>query len=253
MRKPIIAANWKMHKTIEEAKSFIKEIKGMVPEENVVDSVVCSPALFLDALVKGAEGSDVKIGAENMHYEEKGAFTGETSPHALQDLGVTYVILGHSERRQLFGETDEFVHEKVEAAFKYGLTPIVCVGETLEQREAGNTEKVVREQVEKALSGLSEDQAEKVVIAYEPIWAIGTGKSSSAEDANKVCAYIRSVLKDMFSEQTSEFIRIQYGGSVKPNNIEGFLQQSDIDGALVGGASLEAESFLQLLEAVQHV
>lgn len=253
MRKPIIAANWKMNKTLEDAKSFLKEVKGMAPEESIVDSVVCSPALFLDALVKAAEGSDVKIGAQNMHYEEKGAFTGETSPHALQDLGVTYVILGHSERRQLFGETDEYVHDKVQAAFQYGLTPIVCVGETLEEREAGQTEKVVRTQVEKDLAGLTEEQAQQVIIAYEPIWAIGTGKSSSAGDANKVCAYIRSVLNDMFSELTAELIRIQYGGSVKPNNIGGFLEQSDIDGALVGGASLEAESFLQLLEAVQHV
>lgn len=252
MRKPIIAANWKMNKTLGEAKAFVNEIKEKVPNESVVDSVVCSPTLFLDALVTGAEGSRVKIGAENMHHEESGAFTGETSPYALQDLGVTYVILGHSERRQLFGESDEFVHQKVQAAFKYGLTPIVCVGETLEEREADQTEKVVREQVEKDLAGLTEDQAKQVVIAYEPIWAIGTGKSSSAEDANQVCAYIRSVLRDLFSDEVADAVRIQYGGSVKPNNIEGFMKQSDIDGALVGGASLEAASFLQLLEAVQH-
>ncbi|HEX6922286.1 MAG TPA: triose-phosphate isomerase [Bacillales bacterium] len=253
MRKPIIAANWKMNKTLEEAKSFMKEIKGKVPDENVVDSVVCSPALFLDTLVKLAEGSRVKIGAQNMHNEEKGAFTGETSPYALQDLGVTYVILGHSERRQLFGETDEFVHSKVQAAFAHELTPIVCVGETLEEREADKTEEVVRGQVEKDLAGLTEEQAQQVVIAYEPIWAIGTGKSSTAEDANAVCANIRSILRDLFSEETADAIRIQYGGSVKPENIEGYLKQSDIDGALVGGASLEGESFLQLLEAVQHV
>lgn len=253
MRKPIIAANWKMNKTLEEAKSFMKEIKTMVPAERDVDSVVCSPALFLHALVQGAEGSVVKIGAQNMYYEENGAFTGEISPYALKDLGVAYVIIGHSERRQLFGETDELVHEKVQAAFEYGLTPIVCVGETLEQREANETEQVVREQVEKGLAGLSEEQAKQAVIAYEPIWAIGTGKSSSAEDANEVCAYIRSVLRDQFSDEVAEAVRIQYGGSVKPHNIEGFLKQTDIDGALVGGASLEAESFLQLLEAVKHV
>ncbi|HEU5140376.1 MAG TPA: triose-phosphate isomerase [Bacillales bacterium] len=253
MRKPIIAANWKMNKTLEEAKSFMKEIKEKVPAEDVVDSVVCSPTLFLDALVKSAEGSRVKVGAQNMHHEKNGAFTGETSPHALQDLGVTYVILGHSERRQLFGETDEFVHSKVQAAFDYELTPIVCVGETLEEREADKTEEVVRGQVDKDLAGLTEEQASQVVIAYEPIWAIGTGKSSSAEDANAVCAFIRSVLRDLFSDDTADAIRIQYGGSVKPNNIEGYLKQSDIDGALVGGASLEGESFLQLLEAVQHV
>jgi triosephosphate isomerase len=253
MRKPIIAANWKMNKTLEEAKSFMKEMKGIAPDESVVDSVICAPALFLDALVKAAHGSALKIGAENMHHEKSGAFTGETSPYALQDLGVQYVILGHSERRQLFGETDEFVHKKVRAAFQYGLIPIVCVGETLKERESDQTEKVVREQVEKDLADLTEEQAKQVVIAYEPIWAIGTGKSSTAEDANEVCGTIRFVLREMFSETTAEAVRIQYGGSVKPNNIEGFLKQSDIDGALVGGASLEAESFVQLLEAVNHV
>ncbi|HET7616266.1 MAG TPA: triose-phosphate isomerase, partial [Bacillales bacterium] len=187
------------------------------------------------------------------HFEESGAFTGEISPVALKDLGVTYVILGHSERRQLFGESDEFVHSKVHSAFGHDLIPIVCVGETLEQREADETNKIVREQVEKDLAGLTEEQAQQAVIAYEPIWAIGTGKSSSAEDANQVCSYIRSVIADNFTEETAQKVRIQYGGSVKPHNIDGYLRQSDIDGALVGGASLESESFLQLLEAGRHV
>ncbi|HET7629579.1 MAG TPA: triose-phosphate isomerase [Bacillales bacterium] len=253
MRKPIIAANWKMNKTIDEAKLFIREIVGKVPKAEKMDTVVCAPALFLDALVKEAAGSDVHIGAQNMHDQESGAFTGEISPVALKDLGVTYVILGHSERRQLFGETDEFVHNKVRAAFDHDLVPIVCVGETLEEREADQTEKIVREQVEKDLEGLSEQEVQRTVIAYEPIWAIGTGKSSSAEDANMVCAYIRRVLAEKFGSKTAEAVRIQYGGSVKPANIEGFMAQSDIDGALVGGASLESESFLQLLEAGQHV
>jgi triosephosphate isomerase len=195
----------------------------------------------------------VKVGAQNMHFEESGAFTGEISPVALKDLGVTYVILGHSERRQLFGESDEFVHSKVHSAFGHDLIPIVCVGETLEQREADETNKIVREQVEKDLAGLTEEQAQQAVIAYEPIWAIGTGKSSSAEDANQVCSYIRSVIADNFTEETAQKVRIQYGGSVKPHNIDGYLRQSDIDGALVGGASLESESFLQLLEAGRHV
>jgi triosephosphate isomerase len=253
MRKPIIAANWKMNKTIAEAKSFIEETKGLVPEKNTVDSVVCAPALFLDMLTDETEDRSVMIGAQNMHFEDSGAFTGEISPYALNDLGVSYVILGHSERRQLFTETDEAVNKKVHAAFNHRLLPIVCVGETLEQREGIQTQDVVRGQVEKALEGLSEDQAKQVVIAYEPIWAIGTGKSSSAEEANEVCTYIRSVIAQQFSEETADAVRIQYGGSVKPANIHEYLNQADIDGALVGGASLEPESFLQLLEAVNHV
>ncbi|HET7522059.1 MAG TPA: triose-phosphate isomerase [Bacillales bacterium] len=253
MRKPIIAANWKMNKTIREAQSFIMEIKEKIPDAGVVDTVVCPPSLFLHSLVKRAEGSDVKIGAQNMYHETNGAFTGETSPLALRDLGVAYVILGHSERRQLFGETDEWIRHKVGAAFRNGLTPILCVGETLDARESGETEEVVRGQVQKALQGLTEEQAVQVVIAYEPVWAIGTGESSSAEDANAVCSYIRSELGKRFSAEIAEAVRIQYGGSVKPNNIESFLKQPDIDGALVGGASLEPESFLQLVEAVNHV
>lgn len=253
MRKPIIAANWKMNKTISEAKDFIEEVKGLVPEKETVDSVVCAPALFLDCLTDETEDRDVKIGAQNMYFEDSGAYTGEISPHALEDLGVAYVILGHSERRQLFAETDVDVNKKVFAAFKHKLTPIVCVGETLEEREADQTRDVVRGQVENALEGLTEDQAKQVVIAYEPIWAIGTGKTSSSEDANEVCAYIREVIAGKFSQQTADSVRIQYGGSVKPANIEELLSQSDIDGALVGGASLEPQSFLQLLEAVNHV
>lgn len=253
MRKPIIAANWKMNKTLEESKQFIKEVKGLVPEEDTVDTVVCAPALFLDHLANATKGRSVKIGAQNMHDEDSGAFTGENSPYALHDLGVEYVILGHSERRQLFGETDEFIHKKVQAAFKHGLTPIICVGETLEDRQAKKIEDVVGEQVQQALQGLTEKQVDQVVMAYEPIWAIGTGKSSTAEDASDVCSFIRSVISKMFSEDTTNAVRIQYGGSVKPNNIEEFLSKSDIDGALVGGASLDPESFVQLLEAVNHV
>lgn len=214
--------------------------------------VVCSPALFLGQLVDEVKGTELKIGAQNMHFEEQGAFTGEVSPVALKDLGVQYVIIGHSERREMFNETDESVNRKVMAAFKHGLTPIVCVGESLEEREAGQTNALVGEQVKKALQGLDEAQVKQVVIAYEPIWAIGTGKSSSAEDANEVCAHIRQVVADVFSNEAANSIRIQYGGSVKPANIKEYMAQPDIDGALVGGASLEAQSFLQLLEAGQH-
>lgn len=245
MRKPIIAGNWKMHKTISEAKSFMEEIDGKLLAEDKVEAVVCAPALFLEALV----GYGVGIGAQNMHFEEQGAFTGEISPVALEDIGVKYVILGHSERREMFNETDEAVNKKVFAAFKYNLTPIICCGETLEQRENGETNAFVGSQIEKALQGLTEEQVKQTVIAYEPIWAIGTGKSSTAEDANEVCAHIRQVIGKQFSQEAAEAVRIQYGGSVKPENIKDYMAQSHIDGALVGGASLEPGSFLQLLEA----
>ncbi|AXN38703.1 triose-phosphate isomerase [Peribacillus butanolivorans] len=249
MRKPIIAGNWKMNKTLSEATAFLEEVSNLIPKQDLIDSVVCAPALFLDQLVQVAKGTDVKIGAQNMHFEENGAFTGEISPIALADLGVSYVILGHSERREMFNETDEAVNKKAHAAFANQLTPIICCGETLEQREAGETNDFVGSQIEKGLAGLSDDQLKQAVIAYEPIWAIGTGKSSSAQDANEVCAHIRSVVADKFSNEAAAAIRIQYGGSVKPENIKEYMAQPDIDGALVGGASLKTDSFLQLLEA----
>ena len=248
MRKPIIAGNWKMHKTLPEARAFLEEITSSIPDADKIETVVCAPALFLERLV----GSNVGIGAQNMHFEESGAFTGEISPAALEDIGVKYVILGHSERREMFNETDEAVNKKTLAAFKHNLTPIVCCGETLEQRENGETMAFVGSQIEKALQGLSEEQVKQKVIAYEPIWAIGTGKSSTAEDANEVCAHIRQVVKEQFSQEAADAVRIQYGGSVKPGNIKEYMSQPDIDGALVGGASLEAQSFLQLLEAGQY-
>ncbi len=249
MRKPIIAGNWKMHKVLSEATSFVDEVKGLIPSSQVVDSVVCAPSLFLAQLVLSTKGTELKIGAQNMHFEESGAFTGEVSPVALKDVGVSYVIIGHSERREMFAETDETVNKKTLAAFGHGLTPIVCCGETLEQREAGQTNEIVGSQIQKALTGLTEEQARNVVIAYEPIWAIGTGKSSSAEEANETCGYIRKIVAEQFSSAVADDVRIQYGGSVKPTNIKEYLSQPDIDGALVGGASLEAASFLQLLEA----
>jgi len=249
MRKPIIAGNWKMNKTLPEAVEFIQEIKGSIPSSENVDTVVCAPALFLGQLVELTDGTDVKIGAQNMHFEKSGAFTGEISPVALENIGVKYVVLGHSERREFFNETDETVNQKTIAAFENGLTPIVCCGETLEQRENGETNDFVATQVTKALQGLTPEQLKSTVVAYEPIWAIGTGKSSTSADANEVCAHIRKVISEQFSQEVAESIRIQYGGSVKPENIKEYMAQSDIDGALVGGASLEAQSFLQLLEA----
>ncbi len=238
-----------MNKTMGGALQFVDQVKGNVPSSEQVDSVVCAPALFLDALVKSVEGTELKVGAQNMHFEESGAFTGEISPVALADVGVNYVIIGHSERREMFNETDETVNQKVKAAFSHNLVPIMCCGETLEQREAGQTNSLVGEQVQKGLASLTEDQVNQVVIAYEPIWAIGTGKSSSAEEANETCAHVRKVVAEMYSQEIADAVRIQYGGSVKPANIAEYLGQSDIDGALVGGASLEADSFLQLLEA----
>ncbi|MGG3925299.1 triose-phosphate isomerase [Metabacillus fastidiosus] len=249
MRKPIIAGNWKMHKVLSEARSFVEEVKSLVPSSENADSVVCAPAVFLDQLVQITKDTNLKIGAQNMHFEESGAFTGEVSPVALADLGVSYVVLGHSERREMFAETDETVNKKTLAAFKHGLIPIVCCGETLEEREAGKTNELVEAQIKQAFAGLIEEQAKQAVIAYEPIWAIGTGKSSSAEDANEVCAYIRQTIAEQFSTDVANAIRIQYGGSVKPGNIKEYMAQPDIDGALVGGASLEAQSFLQLVEA----
>lgn len=252
MRKPIIAGNWKMNKTLAEAKSFLEEVKTKVPSTEKIESVICAPALFLAQLVEGANNTEVKIGAQNMHFEESGAFTGEISPVALADVGVKYVILGHSERREMFNETDEAVNKKVLSAFGHNLIPIVCCGETLAQRENGETNNLVGEQVRKALAGLSAEQAKQTVIAYEPIWAIGTGKSSTSEDANEVCSHIRQVIGELFSQDVANAVRIQYGGSVKPSNIKEYMAQSDIDGALVGGASLEPQSFLQLLEGGQN-
>lgn len=249
MRKPIIAGNWKMNKILSEAKSFAEEVKTQVPSKEKVEAVICAPALFLQGLVEAAKGTDLEIGAQTMHFEESGAFTGEISPKALEDLGVQYVIIGHSERREMFNETDETVNKKTLAAFRYHLLPIVCVGETLEQRENGKTMELVGNQVKKALAGLTNEQAKQTVIAYEPIWAIGTGKSSTAQDANEVCAHIRKVVAEQFDDDVAGALRVQYGGSVKPENIKEFMAQPDIDGALVGGASLKAQSFLQLVEA----
>lgn len=252
MRKPIIAGNWKMNKTLSEAKAFVNEVKNAIPDATMVDSVVCAPALFLDALVSNAANTELKIGAQTMHFEANGAFTGEISPVMLADINVDYVIIGHSERREMFAETDETVNKKVHAAFVHNLVPIVCVGETLEQREANETKAVVKGQVKKALAGLSNEQVQQTVVAYEPIWAIGTGMSATSEDANEVCAYIRDVISAEFNADISDQVRIQYGGSVKPETIGELLGQSDIDGALVGGASLEAQSFLKLLEAARR-
>jgi triosephosphate isomerase len=250
MRTPIIAGNWKMFKTAGEATAFIVEIKGKAEVEGV-ESVICAPFTALPALAHAVKGTSIKIGAQNLHFEDNGAYTGEISGVMLKDLGVHYVIIGHSERRQYFAESNEIVNRKAHAAFRHGLTPIICVGEKLEERETGQTKDVVRVQTEGAFADLSAEQAATSVIAYEPIWAIGTGKSSTAEDANEVTSYIRSVVARLFGTETADKVRIQYGGSVKPNTVAEYMGQSDIDGALVGGASLEPASYVALVEGAK--
>jgi len=246
MRKPIIAGNWKMNKTIKEAVEFVNEIKGLVVDTDV-EVVLCAPATMLKDMKEAAKGSNVKIGAQNMHFEESGAFTGEIAPAMLKEIDMDYVIIGHSERRQYFNETNETVNKKVLKALEVAIRPIMCCGETLEERESGKMEDVVKAQIVEGLNNVPAEKLADVVIAYEPIWAIGTGVTASSEQANDAIAFIRSLLKEMYNEEASESVQIQYGGSVKPANVEEIMNQSDIDGALVGGASLKADSFMQLV------
>lgn len=252
MRKPIIAGNWKMNMTIDEAKSFIMAVDGLVPHQEEVETIVCVPFTHIQTLVELVKEKPIFIGAQNMHFEDQGAYTGEVSPVMLRSLGVKYVIIGHSERRQYFNETNKTVNQKAHAAHNHGLIPIICVGENEAQYESQQTKEVVKEQVVQALANLTGEQVRQSVFAYEPIWAIGTGKSSSADEANEVISYIRSVVDEVYDKQVAQNVRIQYGGSVKPENIKEYMNKSDIDGALVGGASLKSESFLQLLEGRQE-
>ncbi|CZR00407.1 triose-phosphate isomerase [Trichococcus ilyis] len=251
MRKPIIAGNWKMNKTAKEAQAFIEAVKTKVPAFDKVEAVIGSPALFLENMVSATEGTDLKVAAQNCYFEEEGAFTGEISPKALGDLGVDYVIIGHSERREYFHETDEDINKKAHAILRNGMTPIVCCGETLEQRESGVTNEWVSGQITAALKDLTADQVANLVIAYEPIWAIGTGKSSTAQDANDTCGVVRATVASIYGQEVADKVRIQYGGSVKPENIAEYMAEEHIDGALVGGASLVPDSFLALLEAIK--
>ncbi len=247
MRKPFICGNWKMNKTVDEAKNLVSELKELVIDVDDVEIGVCPPSIDLIPVKKIVKDSNIKVGAQNMHWEESGAYTGELSGPMLKEAGLDYVILGHSERREYFAETDENVNKKVKAAFEYDLKPIICVGESLEERKAAKAKDKVKNQVEKALQGLDEKQAEDVVIAYEPIWAIGTGESASAEEAEEMIAFIRDSIAENYPEAANK-IRIQYGGSVKPHNVEEFMSQENIDGALVGGASLKAEDFAGVIK-----
>jgi len=251
MRKPIIAGNWKMYKTKDDALAFIYAVNLAVPSKDLVESVICAPSIFLRDLVK-REGENIKIGAQNMHYANEGAFTGETSAAMLKSYGVDYVVIGHSERRAYFNETDETVNLKAIQAINNDITPIICVGESLEIREAGTTDQVVKKQVVKAYLNIDAEEALKTVIAYEPIWAIGTGRTATPDQANDTIKAIRNVLEQLYGNETSQTVRILYGGSVNTKNIESLLSMSDIDGALVGGASLDPNSFLTLVKAAAH-
>jgi triosephosphate isomerase (TIM) len=252
MRKKIIAANWKMNMTQGEAADFVATFLLEIGESTEVEVVIVPPFTAI-ASVNAALGQAqrVKVGAQNMHWERSGAFTGEISPAMLRDLFVRYVVLGHSERRTLFGETDEIVNRKVRAAHEAMLRPIVCVGETLEQRERGDVEKILGTQLKGSLAAVGAKELLETVIAYEPVWAIGTGKTATAEQAQEVHAFIRRTLGENFDQATADKIRIQYGGSVKPDNARKLMTQSDIDGALVGGASLDPRSFAEIVQGAQ--
>jgi triosephosphate isomerase len=247
MRRKFIAGNWKMNLNSAQGLELAAALAKAVGTENAVEVAICPPAVYLDAIAGAITGSAIGLGAQNCHHEAKGAFTGEVSPAMLVDIGCKYVILGHSERRQLFHETNQDVNKKVIAALAAGLTPIVCVGETLDERKAGNTQKVVREQVEGSLAGLSGEQVLKLVIAYEPIWAIGTGVVATPDQAEEVHADLRSLLSSRYTAAVGEQVRIQYGGSVNAENAATLLSQPNIDGALVGGASLKADGFLAII------
>lgn len=253
MRTPLIAGNWKMYKTPREAVSFIRELKTAVADVEGVEILLCPAFPALVPAAEAAQGSPVKIGAQDMYWEREGAFTGQVSAAMLRDAGCDYVIIGHSERRQYFGETDEAVARKVRAALDAGLTPIVCVGETIDQRRADQTAAVIERQVRGGLEGLRAREVAGLVVAYEPVWAIGTGLTASPEDAQQVNALIRAFVARLYDAGTAAAVRIQYGGSVKPANAASLMGQPDIDGALVGGASLKTEDFAGIIKAAREV
>lgn len=249
-RRPIIAGNWKMHKTITEAVDFARNLKpALAGMGDGVEVVVCPAFTALAGVAEVLRDTGIAVGAQDVYWEDSGAFTGEVSPGMLKDAGCRYVIAGHSERRQLFGETAENVNRKVQAVLSHGMIPVMCVGETLAEREAGITEKVVRAQTGTGLEGLTPEQVAAVVVAYEPVWAIGTGRNASEEDAQQVAGYIRGLVREWYGNTTAERLHILYGGSVKPENTAGLTARPDIDGALVGGASLKVASFAEIIKA----
>ncbi len=247
-RKPLIAANWKMFKIIDEAVSFIEALQEVVGPVSDREVVIAPPFTALLAVRRAMEREGFKLAAQNCYFEEKGAYTGEVSPVMLRDVGCDYVIVGHSERRHIFGESDETVHKKAAATFTHGMVPILCVGEVLEEREKGKTIDVVGGQVEKGVQGMDEDQAGRLVIAYEPVWAIGTGKTATPDQAQEVHAFIRDRFASLYDKTIANRMRILYGGSVKPDNVDALMSQPDLDGLLVGGASLEVSSFKRIVQ-----
>ena len=249
-RQAVIAGNWKMNKTRPEAKALIEELKPLVKDADC-GVVICVPYTNLETALEATRGSSIKVGAENCHWAKSGAFTGEISAEMLAEMGVEYVIIGHSERRQYFGETDQTVQARVRAALDAGLKVILCVGEVLEQREQGITEEVVALQTKVALGGVSEEELSRIVIAYEPVWAIGTGKTATADQAEEVCAFIRSVVAKLYSKAAADALTIQYGGSMKPGNAKELLSKEDVDGGLIGGAALVASDFAAIIEAAR--
>lgn len=250
MRRKVIAGNWKMNNDLQQSVNLIEELKNKLAGREVnCDVLICPPFTSLYEAKKIIDGSIIKLGAQNMFYEDSGAFTGEISAPMLKSVGCEYVILGHSERRTIFGEKDIMINKKVRKAISQNLKPILCVGETLEEREKDVTEKVVKRQIEKGLNDVTPDEVLNVIIAYEPVWAIGTGKTATPQQAQEVHAFIRKLLATMYSKDFAELIPIQYGGSVKPDNAKELLSQKDIDGALVGGACLKADSFIGIIEA----
>ena len=245
-RRPLIAGNWKMHLTIGEAKSLARAIMdGGIPADR--DVMLAPPCTAMAAVKKAVEGSPIFLGSQNNGWEEKGAFTGEISPVMLKDTGCSMAIIGHSERRHIFGETDELVNRRLSGALKYGLIPILCIGETLEEREANQTFKVLEAQLRGGLTSVPSNEADRLVIAYEPVWAIGTGKTASEDQAQEVHAFVRTLLEEMYEKNIASQIRILYGGSVKPDNVDALMSREDVDGALVGGAALQAESFIRII------
>ena len=246
MRIPFIAGNWKMFKTTKEAVAFAEEFKKLFKDTDV-KAGICAPFTQLAALADALKGTEIKLGAQNMHFEEDGAYTGEISAQMLNEIGVEYCIIGHSERRQYFNETDDTVNKKLHTAFKHNITPILCVGEILAERDANKEFKVVKTQMEGALLNLSDELVSKLVVAYEPVWAIGTGRTATPEQANEMCGYIRKVIEDLYGDEVSENVIIQYGGSVKPGNATELMSMEEIDGALVGGASLSPKDFIEIV------
>lgn len=250
MRKMVIAGNWKMHGELNETVNLISGIKNLLEDYDVkCDVIVAPPFTSLETANTLVKDSQIKLSAQNMHFEDKGAFTGEISHSMLKSVGCEFVILGHSERRSIFGETDEMINKKITKALSVGLNPIFCIGETLEEREVNITEKIVETQIRKGLENVSESDLAKIIVAYEPVWAIGTGKVATPEQAQDVHFFIRNLISQMYSKEAAENLTIQYGGSVKPDNAEGLLSKPDIDGALVGGACLKADSFVDIIKA----